>query len=128
MLVRSLRRDWRRHLVVVTSDTVVRWHRAGWRLYWRWRSRSPGGRPRLTPEVQALMARMSRENQLWGSERIRGELLHRRYVVIDLVFDTREQAEAFLGFLKRQVWGVPANAPALAGTPQTMILEPAPPS
>jgi transposase InsO family protein len=75
VLVRRLRRDWRRHLVVVSPDTVVRWHRAGWRLYWRWRSRSPGGRPRLSPEMQELIARMSGENPLWGSERIRGELL-----------------------------------------------------
>jgi hypothetical protein len=58
---------------VVTPATVIRWHRAGWRLYWRWRSRR-GGRPRLSPEVQALIARMSRENPLWDSERIRGEL------------------------------------------------------
>lgn len=48
------------------------------------------------------------------------------YVVIDLDFGTRGEAEAFLQFLKTQVWGVPGNAPALAGSPQTMILEPAP--
>jgi transposase InsO family protein len=81
VLVRRLRRDWRRHLVVVTPDTVVRWHRAGWRLYWRWRSRSPGGRPRLSPEVQELIARMSQENPLWGSERIHGELLKLGFAV-----------------------------------------------
>jgi hypothetical protein len=74
VLVRRARRDWRRHLVVVTPDTVVRWHRAGWRWYWRWRSRSPGGRPRLGPEVRELITRMAQENPLWGSERIRGEL------------------------------------------------------
>jgi transposase InsO family protein len=75
VVVRYVRRDWRRHLVVVTPDTVVRWHRAGWRLYWRWRSRSAGGRPPLSAEVRELIGRMSRENPLWGSERIRGELL-----------------------------------------------------
>jgi hypothetical protein len=75
VLIRRVRRDWRRHLVVVTPETVVRWHRAGWRLFWRWRSRAPGGRPRLSPEVRALIARMSQDNPLWGSERIRGELL-----------------------------------------------------
>jgi hypothetical protein len=48
------------------------------------------------------------------------------YVVVDLDFGTRGEAEAFLRFLKAQVWGVPENAPALAGSPQTMILEPAP--
>jgi hypothetical protein len=75
VLLRRLRRDWRRHLVVVTPDTVVRWHRAGWRRYWRWRSRVGGGHPRLSPEIRALIARMARENPLWGAERIRGELL-----------------------------------------------------
>jgi hypothetical protein len=75
VLVRRMRRDWRRHLVVGTPDTVVRWHRAGWRLYRRWRSRAVGGRPRLSDEVRDLIARMSTENPLWGSERIRGELL-----------------------------------------------------
>jgi len=86
VLVRRLRRDWRRHLVVVTPDTpdtVVRWHRAGWRLYWRWRSRSRsrGGRPRLSPEVRDLIGRASSENPLWGSERIRDELLKLGIVV-----------------------------------------------
>src|SRR5687768_3364749 len=51
VLIRRLRRDWRRHLVVVTPETVIRWHRAGWRLYWRWQSRAVGGRPRLSPEI-----------------------------------------------------------------------------
>lgn len=47
------------------------------------------------------------------------------YVVIDLDFDTTDEAMAFLGFLNTKVWAVPQNAPALAGTPETMILEPA---
>ena len=46
--------DWRRHVVLVTPDTVVRWHREGWRLLWRWRSRSSGGRPRLRVETADL--------------------------------------------------------------------------
>ncbi len=59
---------------------------------------------------------------------VRGERVQRpvddpRYVVVDLEFDSREQAEGFLRFLKAQVWGVAENAPALVGTPQTMILE-----
>jgi hypothetical protein len=48
-----------------------------------------------------------------------------RYVVIDLDFETKDQAAAFLAFLKGQVWGTPENAPALAGTPSALILEPA---
>jgi len=74
VLIHCLRRDWRAHLLLVEPDTVVRWHRTGWRWYWRWRSRSAGGRPRLSPDVQHLIARMSHETPLWGSERIRGEL------------------------------------------------------
>jgi hypothetical protein len=65
----------------VTPETVVRWHRQGWRLFWRWKSRSRGGRPHLSPEVRELIARMSRENRLWGTERIRGELLKLGIVV-----------------------------------------------
>jgi len=99
VLVRRLRRDWRRHLVVVAPDAVVRWHRAGWRLYWRWRSRSPGGRPRLSPEVQQLIARLSRENLLWGSERIRGELLK-----LGIAVSNRS--------IRRYRWRTPPRAPS----------------
>jgi transposase InsO family protein len=70
--------DWRRHLVLITPDTVVRWHRQGWRLYWRWRSPSCGGRPRLSVETRELIRSMSRDSPLWGTERIRGELLQTR--------------------------------------------------
>jgi transposase InsO family protein len=75
VLARRLRRDWRRHLVVVRPETVVRWHRRAWRLFWRWRSGTRLGRPRLRPEVRELIAAISRDNPLWGTERIRGELL-----------------------------------------------------
>ena len=54
---------WREHLTFVAPDTVVRWHRLGWRLVWRWKSRSRGGRPHLSPEVRDLIATMSRENR-----------------------------------------------------------------
>jgi hypothetical protein len=75
VLARLVRRDWRRHLVVVTPETVVRWHRRGWRLFWRWRSRARIGRPRVSAEVRGLIATMARDNPRWGAERIRGELL-----------------------------------------------------
>jgi transposase InsO family protein len=75
LLIRLVRRDWRRHLVLVRPDTVVRWRHQGWRLFWRWTSRPRGGRRRLSPEIRELIARMARENPAWGSERIRGELL-----------------------------------------------------
>ena len=75
VLVRLVRGDWRRHLVVVTPETVVPWHRHAWRLFWRWRSRGVIGRPRVSAEVRELIATMARDNPAWGAERIRGELL-----------------------------------------------------
>jgi putative transposase len=66
---------WRSCLIVVQPATVVRWHRQGFRLYWRWRSRSnKAGRPSLDAEVQQLIRRMCRENPLWGAPRIESEL------------------------------------------------------
>src|SRR5918912_357521 len=75
VVVGALRRDWRRHLVVVRPESVIWWHRQAWRLFWRWCSRGPLGRPRLTAEVRELIATMAQDNPRWGSERIRGELL-----------------------------------------------------
>jgi putative transposase len=75
LLVHRLQRNWRRHLLLVRPETVLRWHRQGWRLFWRWRSGRSLGRPRLKPEVRTLIATMARENPHWGTERIRGELL-----------------------------------------------------
>ena len=60
---------------IVRPETVVRWHRKGFTGYWRWKSRSPGGRPRIAREVRELIRRMSFENSLWGATKIHGELL-----------------------------------------------------
>jgi hypothetical protein len=54
---------------------VLRWHRQGWRLFWRWRSGPALGRLRVNPEVRVLIATMAGQNSHWGTERIRGELL-----------------------------------------------------
>jgi transposase InsO family protein len=62
-------------LVVIRPETLVHWHRAGFRRYWRWKSRSPGGRPQIETDLRALIRRMSAENPLWGAPRIHGELL-----------------------------------------------------
>jgi hypothetical protein len=62
-------------LSIVRPETVVRWHRKGFTGYWRWKSRSPGGRPRIAREVRDLIRRMSFENPLWGATKIHGELL-----------------------------------------------------
>ena len=60
---------------VVQPDTILRWHRAGFRAYWRWKSHGQPGRPKIEPELRELIRRMSKENPLWGAPRIHGELL-----------------------------------------------------
>jgi uncharacterized integral membrane protein len=67
--------------LIVRPETVLRWHRKGWRLYWTSRSRGRIARPRLPAEVKDLIAQISRDNRLWGTERIRGELLKLGIVV-----------------------------------------------
>ena len=67
--------------VIVQPYTIIRWHRAGFRLYWRWKSRSRGGRPKVSIELRSLIRRMSLENRLWGAPRIHGELLKLGYEV-----------------------------------------------
>ena len=62
-------------LTIVQPETLVRWHRAGFRRYWRWKLRPWGGRPRIDAHLRALIRRMSLENPLWGAPRIHGELL-----------------------------------------------------
>jgi transposase InsO family protein len=62
-------------LTIVRPETLVRWHRAGFRCYWRWKSHSLGGRPQIDMELRGLIRRMSVENPLWGAPRIHGELL-----------------------------------------------------
>ena len=66
--------DWRRLLVVVQPETLVRWHRQGFRLFWRWKSQRPG-RPRIPGYLRDLIADMARANRTWGEERIAAELL-----------------------------------------------------
>ena len=62
-------------LTIIQPETLVRWHRAGFRCYWRWKSRRRGGRPQIETELRGLIRRMSIENPLWGAPRIHGELL-----------------------------------------------------
>ena len=71
----QLWRDWRSILVIVKPETVIKWHRQGFKCYWRWKSRSGRvGRPKIDTEIRDLIRRMSRENPLWGVPRIQAEL------------------------------------------------------
>src|SRR5271170_1193906 len=65
--------NWQDALVVVRPETMIRWHRAGWKLFWRLKSRP--GRPPIPQQIQALIRRMANENPSWGEERIANELL-----------------------------------------------------
>ena len=60
---------------VVQPATILRWHRAGFKTYWRWKSRNRAGRPKIDRGLRDLIQRMSKENSLWGASRIHGELL-----------------------------------------------------
>jgi transposase InsO family protein len=68
-------------ITIIRPETLVRWHRMGFRRYWRWKSRSLGGRPQIETDLRALIRRMSIENPLWGAPRIHGELLKLGFAV-----------------------------------------------
>ena len=74
---------WRHHLSIVQPGTVLRWHRTGWRLYWRRKSNQGRGRPKVSIEVRTLIRRLSLENKFWGAPRMHGELLKLGYDVCE---------------------------------------------
>ena len=76
ILLRQLWPAWTNVLIIVKPETVISWHRAGFRLFWRFRSRQKNlGRPRIDAEVRAVIRQMVKENPTWGAPRIHGELL-----------------------------------------------------
>lgn len=75
VLLASRVQNWKETLLILKPDTLLRWHRQGFRLFWKFKSRRRGGRPRLATETIHLIQQMAKANVLWGAERIRGELL-----------------------------------------------------
>jgi putative transposase len=75
LLLASRLPNWKHLLLILKPATLLRWHRQGFKLFWRLKSRAPRGRPHLSQELISLIQRMAAENPLWGAERIRGELL-----------------------------------------------------
>src|SRR5262245_44593258 len=72
--------EWRSALIIVKPETVIGWHRQGFRWYWTWKVRhGRPGRPKVSKETRELVRTMSRENVIWGAPRIRSELLKLRY-------------------------------------------------
>ena len=66
--------DWKSTLIVVKPETVIKWHRQGFKLYWRWKSRAGKvGRPKISREIRDLIRKMSQENPTWGAPRIQSE-------------------------------------------------------
>ena len=72
---------WADVLVAVKPETVVGWHRAGFRLFWKWQSRARAGRPKATAEIQVLIRRLAEENLKWGAPKIHGKLQKLGFVV-----------------------------------------------
>ena len=70
---------WKHSLILVKPQTVIRWQRRGFRLFWRWRSQA--GRPTARPEIRRLIRQMAQENPIWGAPRIHGELLKLGYLL-----------------------------------------------
>jgi putative transposase len=74
LLARAVR-TWKQALFIVQPETLLRWHRQGFQLYWKYTSRAAMSKPKIAAETVALIKEMARDNRLWGAERIRGELL-----------------------------------------------------
>jgi transposase InsO family protein len=101
-------------VAIVKPETVARWHRVGFRLYWRWKSRSRGGRPRLPAEIRRLVREMSRANPLWGAPRIHGELLKlgieiaQSTVAKYMVKGARPSSQSWKTFIRNHASGIAA--------------------
>ena len=122
VLLSRLWPNWRSALAIVQPETVIKWHRMGFKLYWRWKSR-PGkpGRPRIEREIRALIRRMSRENPTWGAPRILSELLLLGYDVAEatvakyMVRQRKPPSQTWRTFLANHV-----GAPDVPGLPLQM--------
>src|SRR5262245_41474265 len=106
VLISRLWTNWRHSLQVVRPETVVGWHRQGFRRYWAWKSRRRSGRPGIRTELRELIWRISRANPLWGAPRIHGELLKLGLTVSQatvskyMVRHRRPPSQAWRTFLK----------------------------
>jgi len=99
--------DWKSYLIIVKPETVLKWHRQGFRLYWRWKSRyHKVGRPKISKEIRDLIRQMSQENPTWGAPRIQSELRLLGYEVADstvakyMIKHKKPPSQAWRSFLK----------------------------
>src|SRR5882672_6179464 len=101
-------------VAIVRPETIIRWHRAGFRAYWRWRSPNRVGRPKVSAELRTLIGEMSRANALWGAPRIHGELLKLGFEVAQstvaryMCRHSRPPSQGWRTFLSNHVDGIAA--------------------
>ena len=101
-------------VAVIEPATLLRWHRGGFRLFWRWKSRSPGGRPKISRVTRSLIREMSLANPLWGAPRIHGELLRLGIEVGEttvakyMVKGGRPSSQTWTTFLRNHAAGIAA--------------------
>src|ERR1017187_2161823 len=101
-------------VTIIRPETVIAWHRAGFRAWWRWKSRNLGGRPMVDRELRDLIHRMCNENPLWGAPRIHGELLKLGFAVAQstvskyVVRGRRPPSQGWKTFLRNQADGIAA--------------------
>src|ERR1019366_2698602 len=101
-------------ITIVRRDTVIRWHQAGFRTWWRWKSRNQGGRPKVDCDLRNLVRRMCEENPLWGAPRIHGELLKLGFAVVQstvskyMIRGRRPPSQGWKTFMRNHVDGIAA--------------------
>ncbi len=83
ILLSQIWTDWKSTLLIVKPETVVKWHRQGFKLFWRWKSKSKPGRPKVSKEIRNLIKRIFLENPTWGAPRIHSELLLLSYDIVE---------------------------------------------
>jgi HTH-like domain len=101
-------------ITIIRPETVIGWHRAGFRAWWRWKSRNLGGRPKVDRELRDLIRRMCEENRLWGAPRIHGELLKLGFTVAQstvskyMLRGRRPPSQGWKTFLRNHADGIAA--------------------
>lgn len=114
VLLSSRVAHWKAALLILKPETLLHWHRQGFRLFWQLKSRNRGGRPRLSAEIITLIQQMAKDNRLWGYERIRGELRKLGILVaaatvqkyVRAVRPTRAPSQNWPVFLKNHAQGI----------------------
>src|SRR5262245_61990678 len=101
VILSQLWKNWREVLIIVKPETVIKWHRQGFKFYWRWKSKAPVGGPKIDKEIRELCGQVSRQIPLWGVLRVQAEL---RLVGFDLAESTVAKYRVRGGKSPSQTW------------------------